>query len=738
MSKTPRTPKPKIPKPRKTLGQTLKDGSRKVAANSLRKGFGVLGDAVAKRYFAPRKTNVRVEPNSTNKKINNKKIRATGASDAIEDSGKQVASAIDAVAINVTRSFARVERQVGTMGDEVSKSLHELNSVLNRMLYKAASPPPIPPVVSANRGAQSSGEPAPDNDDSAGGGWWKLAAGAFAGRVASAVGKGAIKGGAAIGTYEALKGMKSDSQTGNKTRTWLRGLLGIEDPGEAAPWSGAMSNQEYEDLKNNQTNQPGKATIGGGDNIIHKFKYKAETITFKASDSIEFKTKKQQASSSSSSSTAKPAAGFFNSLIDSVGSGNGKGMFNSLADKATGSGGNGISGIDKKSSLPSDADMAAKDKTWYGKGGDGEKQKGSTNNAPGITGGTKAGDGTLFNPISSNRLSGKPGSDSASLGARAHQGVDMMAAAGSPVYAAKDGTITKIGRDNFNQPTVTIKHDDGTYSRYLHMKGVDTKVGSRVEGGKPIGTSGSANGVDHLHFERWNKQPNGAGEGLINPREEFGWGDGARPKITGGEKVGNAPEISSKTESTSSEENPFYKKNPFGFGKKIESEPATKFMQGEATGSDGKSTEMDTDSWSWMRKRTDNIEDRTDEDSQQWTRPNAMSAASHRKFAHDQWQATQPIPQKTDMGVLLGSNNLDFGLMANQMKMNFNNKEALKPSIKPTPPKDITERKKDKHSFMHDTQKENSNLDHRPRQMAVQDLTFGDYMGTNSGTEDTA
>jgi Phage tail lysozyme len=48
------------------------------------------------------------------------------------------------------------------------------------------------------------------------------------------------KGGGAMGpALEVMELMKHDSQNGNQVRTWLRGVLGIEDPGEAASWAGA-------------------------------------------------------------------------------------------------------------------------------------------------------------------------------------------------------------------------------------------------------------------------------------------------------------------------------------------------------------------------------------------------------------------------------------------------------------------------------------------------------------------
>jgi len=56
------------------------------------------------------------------------------------------------------------------------------------------------------------------------------------GLLATAFGKG---GGVMGPALELLELMKSDSQNGNQVRTILRGVFGIEDPGEAAPWAGA-------------------------------------------------------------------------------------------------------------------------------------------------------------------------------------------------------------------------------------------------------------------------------------------------------------------------------------------------------------------------------------------------------------------------------------------------------------------------------------------------------------------
>src|SRR3954466_12002583 len=124
MAKIPQPPKPKLPKPKKSLGQHIKDNTRKAAASSLRRNFGVLGNAIAKKYLAPPrvKTTIRVEPDLGNKKINKKRLKTEVTPDvSILESAKQVTNAVEIVTSNASRGFARVSRQVDTMGEEVTK-----------------------------------------------------------------------------------------------------------------------------------------------------------------------------------------------------------------------------------------------------------------------------------------------------------------------------------------------------------------------------------------------------------------------------------------------------------------------------------------------------------------------------------------------------------------------------------------------------------------------------------------
>lgn len=93
-------------------------------------------------------------------------------------------------------------------------------------------------------------------------------------------------------------------------------------------------------------------------------------------------------------------------------------------------------------------------------------------------------------------------------GGRKHQGVDVMASSGTPLYAVQTGTITKkqvsyAGSLAGNALWLTLA--DGTYYFYAHLSSFadGIGVGSRVSAGTVIGYVGKTGNasVPHLHFE---------------------------------------------------------------------------------------------------------------------------------------------------------------------------------------------------------------------------------------------
>ncbi len=88
---------------------------------------------------------------------------------------------------------------------------------------------------------------------------------------------------------------------------------------------------------------------------------------------------------------------------------------------------------------------------------------------------------------------------------RMHQGVDFAAPAGTPVYAAADGVVERIGHASGYGRMIVLRHAGGTETRYAHLSAFarGLKPGSRVRQGDVIGkvgSSGLATGP-HLHYE---------------------------------------------------------------------------------------------------------------------------------------------------------------------------------------------------------------------------------------------
>ena len=89
---------------------------------------------------------------------------------------------------------------------------------------------------------------------------------------------------------------------------------------------------------------------------------------------------------------------------------------------------------------------------------------------------------------------------------RVHNGVDIAAAAGTPVVAAADGQVYTVYEDDQMGMTVVIRHADGYTTRYSSLApGVSVSAGQEVTMGQTIGSVGTtalmetAQG-DHVHF----------------------------------------------------------------------------------------------------------------------------------------------------------------------------------------------------------------------------------------------
>lgn len=84
-----------------------------------------------------------------------------------------------------------------------------------------------------------------------------------------------------------------------------------------------------------------------------------------------------------------------------------------------------------------------------------------------------------------------------------HQGVDMMAAYGTPVVAITSGTITYAAYDGSGGNMIFLSGDDGNAYWYMHNQ-QNLVSGGHVSTGQQIATvgdTGNAAGTPHVHFE---------------------------------------------------------------------------------------------------------------------------------------------------------------------------------------------------------------------------------------------
>jgi peptidoglycan hydrolase-like protein with peptidoglycan-binding domain len=89
-------------------------------------------------------------------------------------------------------------------------------------------------------------------------------------------------------------------------------------------------------------------------------------------------------------------------------------------------------------------------------------------------------------------------------GDRFHSGIDLPAAKGTPVYAARGGQIVYAGwRAGGWGFLVTIAHGGGERTMYAHLSRIDVRVGVWVAQGVRVGAVGSTGDASgpHLHFE---------------------------------------------------------------------------------------------------------------------------------------------------------------------------------------------------------------------------------------------
>lgn len=91
-------------------------------------------------------------------------------------------------------------------------------------------------------------------------------------------------------------------------------------------------------------------------------------------------------------------------------------------------------------------------------------------------------------------------------GIHGHNGIDVGAPAGTPVYASAAGTVIVAKNDggyNGGYGNYIVINHGGTQTLYAHLSSVEVSVGSSVAQGDHIGAVGNTGRStgDHLHFE---------------------------------------------------------------------------------------------------------------------------------------------------------------------------------------------------------------------------------------------
>lgn len=113
-------------------------------------------------------------------------------------------------------------------------------------------------------------------------------------------------------------------------------------------------------------------------------------------------------------------------------------------------------------------------------------------------------------PLGGNEISSLFGPRRSSSGGKGfHKGIDYSAPVGTPVLAAGEGEIVKIGRNSTYGRFVMLEHTNGIRTLYAHLARFSKwlSVGSYLDRGEALGKSGRSGRTTgpNLHFEIWSE-----------------------------------------------------------------------------------------------------------------------------------------------------------------------------------------------------------------------------------------
>jgi murein DD-endopeptidase MepM/ murein hydrolase activator NlpD len=111
-----------------------------------------------------------------------------------------------------------------------------------------------------------------------------------------------------------------------------------------------------------------------------------------------------------------------------------------------------------------------------------------------------------------------------------HNGIDIRAPVGTPVLAAADGEVLRIGEGRAAGRMVVVGHGGGPATVYMHLSEIGVRPGQPVRRGEPVGRSGMTGNATtpHLHFGVC-----GRADGHCGPGIESGWDDPAHHWVEG-------------------------------------------------------------------------------------------------------------------------------------------------------------------------------------------------------------
>lgn len=84
-----------------------------------------------------------------------------------------------------------------------------------------------------------------------------------------------------------------------------------------------------------------------------------------------------------------------------------------------------------------------------------------------------------------------------------HQGIDIAADCGNPVWVGEAGTVIRAGYKALSGISVDVQHTDGSVTKYYHLTSFSVSEGQHISRGQKIGLigdTGHSTGC-HLHFQ---------------------------------------------------------------------------------------------------------------------------------------------------------------------------------------------------------------------------------------------